>query len=114
MWVILRGGIIRPHTDTSLRIIIFLLLVIAKDVIFLAIFLCCVVVSESFQVKNHISSEVISRFQDNSVDFPMIIDNSSGLSLFRNEKGTLEIKGWYISLTPSPWTATNGLPKWTT
>ena len=22
--------------------------------------------------------------------------------------------GWYISLTPSPWTTTNGLPKWTT
>lgn len=27
---------------------------------------------------------------------------------------TWEGVGWYISLTPSPWTITNGPPKWTT
>ena len=25
-----------------------------------------------------------------------------------------QFQGWYILLIPSPWTTTNGLPKWTT
>ena len=32
----------------------------------------------------------------------------------KEDGGETKIKGWYISLTPSTWTTTNGLPKWTT